>query len=80
MSQAVTPKIREKIKNRREKELADADKELDRLLCLVAKNDSKPVVEVKTQPTFPAFNPLLLLKPEPSDDRKISLSPVQVKF
>uniref|UniRef100_A0A915BAA0 DUF4211 domain-containing protein n=1 Tax=Parascaris univalens TaxID=6257 RepID=A0A915BAA0_PARUN len=76
-AQIVTPKIREKIKMRREKELADADKELDRLLSLVAKKDAKAAPKPKIPPSFPLFDPLLFAKPENSDDKKISLSPVQ---
>ncbi|VDM23913.1 unnamed protein product [Toxocara canis] len=75
--QIVTPKIREKIKMRREKELADADKELDRLLSLVAKKDAKATPKPKIPPSLPLFDPLLFVKPESSDDKKISLSPVQ---
>ncbi|VDK44073.1 unnamed protein product [Anisakis simplex] len=76
--QMVTPKIREKIKMRREKELADADKELDRLLSLVAKKDAKSTPKPKIPPSLPLFDPLLFVKPEEnSSDKKISLSPVQ---
>lgn len=77
-SQVVTPKIREKIKMRREKELADADKELDRLLSLVAKKDARTAHIVKAAAPVPFFDPLLFAKCDSSsDDKKISLSPVQ---
>lgn len=77
-SQILTPKIREKIKMRREKELADADKELDRLLSLVAKKDATSTPASKIPKLLPAFDPVIVTKPESSDDHKISLSPVQV--
>lgn len=77
-SQIVTPKIREKIKMRREKELADADKELDRLLSLVAKKDARAAPLARIPAPVPSlFDSALFTKNDSSDDKKISLSPVQ---
>uniref|UniRef100_A0A915Q837 DUF4211 domain-containing protein n=1 Tax=Setaria digitata TaxID=48799 RepID=A0A915Q837_9BILA len=77
VSQLVTPKIREKIKLKREKELADADKELDRLLSLVAKKDAISTPASKIPKPLQALDPILITKADTSDDHKISLSPVQ---
>ncbi|EFO26231.2 hypothetical protein LOAG_02257 [Loa loa] len=78
VSQLVTPKIREKIKLKREKELADADKELDRLLSLVAKKDAISTPVSKVPKPLQALDPVLMMKADTSDDHKISLSPVQI--
>ncbi|KAM3726733.1 Proline-rich protein [Dirofilaria immitis] len=77
VSQLVTPKIREKIKLKREKELADADKELDRLLSLVAKKDATSTPVSKISKPLQALDPILMTKADTTDDHKISLSPVQ---
>ncbi|VBB28185.1 unnamed protein product [Acanthocheilonema viteae] len=77
VSQLVTPKIREKIKLKREKELADADKELDRLLSLVAKKDAISTPVSKIPKSLQALDPVLVTKADNSDEHKISLSPVQ---
>ncbi|CAG9533966.1 unnamed protein product [Cercopithifilaria johnstoni] len=77
VSQLVTPKIREKIKLKREKELADADKELDRLLSLVAKKDAISTPVSKVSKPLQGHDPVLVTKADNSDDHKISLSPVQ---
>ncbi|VDK82303.1 unnamed protein product [Litomosoides sigmodontis] len=77
VSQLVTPKIREKIKLKREKELADADKELDRLLSLVAKKDAISTPASKVPKLLQVLDPVLGTKSDASDDHKISLSPVQ---
>ncbi|VDP12095.1 unnamed protein product [Onchocerca flexuosa] len=76
-AQLVTPKIREKIKLKREKELADADKELDRLLSLVAKKDAISTPVSKVPKPLQALDSVPLTKADTSDDHKISLSPVQ---
>ncbi|VDM16379.1 unnamed protein product, partial [Wuchereria bancrofti] len=77
VSQLVTPKIREKIKLKREKELADADKELDRLLSLVAKKDAISTPMSKVPKPLQVLDPVLMTRSDTSDDHKISLSPVQ---
>ncbi|KAK6109810.1 hypothetical protein QQG55_37450 [Brugia pahangi] len=77
VSQLVTPKIREKIKLKREKELADADKELDRLLSLVAKKDAISTPMSKVLKPLQILDPVLMMKSDTPDDHKISLSPVQ---
>uniref|UniRef100_A0A8R1TVQ9 DUF4211 domain-containing protein n=1 Tax=Onchocerca volvulus TaxID=6282 RepID=A0A8R1TVQ9_ONCVO len=76
-AQLVTPKIREKIKLKREKELADADKELDRLLSLVAKKDAISTPVSKVPKPLQALDPVPMTKADTSDDHRISLSPVQ---
>lgn len=75
----MTPKIREKIKLKREKELADADKELDRLLSLVAKKDAISAPVSKVPKPLQALDPVQMTKADTSGDHKISLSPVQVR-
>uniref|UniRef100_A0A0N5A9R3 DUF4211 domain-containing protein n=1 Tax=Syphacia muris TaxID=451379 RepID=A0A0N5A9R3_9BILA len=71
------PKFREKIKMRREKELADADKEFDRLLSLVAKRDAKcESVTTRLPPSLSALDCVLFAKAGTSTE-KVSLSPVQ---
>uniref|UniRef100_A0A0R3S3L9 DUF4211 domain-containing protein n=1 Tax=Elaeophora elaphi TaxID=1147741 RepID=A0A0R3S3L9_9BILA len=77
VAQLVTPKIREKIKLKREKELADADKELDRLLSLVAKKDAISTPVSKVPKPLQALEPVPVTKADTVDDHKISLSPVQ---
>lgn len=75
-SQFNMPKFREKIKMRREKELADADKEFDRLLSLVAKKDAKPEPVSRLPPSLSALDCVLFAKAGSSAE-KISLSPVE---
>ncbi|VDN03231.1 unnamed protein product [Thelazia callipaeda] len=76
VSHLITPKIREKIRLRRDKELADADKELDRLLSLVAKKDATSTPPPALFMPLEALSPILINN-DNSSDRKISLSPVQ---
>ncbi len=66
----VTPKMREKIKIRREKELADADKEFDRLLSLVAKKDAGATRRPSVM--------LPVTEPSRTEPSGVDLSPVQV--
>lgn len=73
------PKFRERIKMRREKELADADKEFDRLLSLVAKKDAKPEPTSRLSSSLSVLDNVLFAKPSSSSE-KVSLSPVEVCY